>query len=161
MMMIKAGKPVDEVMGQLQPLLESGDIVIDGGNSLYSDTRRREKDYAVARAALRRRRRLGRRGRRAQRPVAHAGRRPRGVRSSCKPIFEAIAAKTDSGPCVTHCGPDGAGHFVKMVHNGIEYADMQFIAEAYDVLSARRAGSRPMRSPRCSPSGIGARSSRS
>ena len=80
--------------------------------------------------------------------------------AACKPIFEAIAAKTDSGPCVTHCGPDGAGHFVKMVHNGIEYADMQLIAEAYDVLS-RAGGLAPERSPRCSPSGTGARSSRS
>ncbi len=135
MMMIKAGKPVDDVMGQLQPLLESGDIVIDGGNSLYSDTRRREKEYAshglrffgVGVSG-------GEEGARNGPSLMPGGDRE-AYQNNIKPIFEAIAAKTDSGPCVTHCGPDGAGHFVKMVHNGIEYADMQFIAEAYDVLS--------------------------
>ena len=134
MLMIKAGEPVDQVMEQLRPLLNRGDIVIDGGNSLYTDTRRREKAYASHGLHL-----FGvgvsggeegaRHG-----PSIMPGGDPVAYRR-IEPIFEAIAAKTDSGACVTHCGPDGAGHFVKMVHNGIEYADMQFIAEAYDVLS--------------------------
>src|SRR6185295_13754056 len=134
MMMIKAGKPVDAVLDQLKPLLEKGDIVIDGGNTHFEETRRREAEL----------RKLGinfvgmgvsggeegaRRG-----PSLMPG----GTREAwegLKPVLESIAAKTDSGPCVTHVGPDGAGHFVKMVHNGIEYGDMQLIAEAYDVLS--------------------------
>jgi 6-phosphogluconate dehydrogenase len=134
MMMIKAGKPVDIVLGQLKPLLEPGDIVIDGGNSWYEDTRRRERDYAEAGLEF-----FGvgvsggeegaRHG-----PALMPGGDAEAYRALA-PIFEAIAAKTDSGACVTHVGPDGAGHFVKMVHNGIEYADMQFIAEAYDTLS--------------------------
>jgi len=141
MMMIQAGKPVDMVLGQLAPILDKGDIVIDGGNSLYTDTRRREKDYADK----------GLRFFGAGVSGGEEGARngpaimPGGDKEAYKhiaPIFEAISAKTDSGSCVTHCGPDGAGHFVKMVHNGIEYADMQFIAEAYDVLS-RAGGMKP------------------
>ncbi len=137
LMMIKAGAPVDQVMGDLQPLLDAGDIVIDGGNSWYEDTQRREKAYAAA----------GLRFVGAGVSGGEDGARngpsimPGGAKEAyaeLRPIFEAIAAKTDSGPCVTHFGPDGAGHFVKMVHNGIEYADMQLIAEAYDVL--QRAG---------------------
>jgi 6-phosphogluconate dehydrogenase len=133
MIMIRAGTPVDLVLEELTPLLEEGDIVIDGGNSLFSDTRRRERELS----------RLGlqflgvgvsggevgaRRG-----PAIMPGGTSQAY-ARVRPIFEAIAAKTDSGPCVTHCGADGAGHFVKMVHNGIEYADMQFIAEAYHLL---------------------------
>ena len=133
MMMIKAGKPVDIVLEQLEPLLDKGDIVIDGGNSWYEDTRRREKDYASAGL------RFfgvgvsgGEDGARHGPSLMPGG--DKQAYQAIKPVFEAIAAKTDSGPCVTHVGPDGAGHFVKMVHNGIEYADMQFIAEAYHVL---------------------------
>ena len=135
MMMIKAGAPVDSVMEQLKPLLEPGDIVIDGGNSWYEDTRRREKSYRDAGLKF-----FGvgvsggEDGARFGPSMMPGG--DKDAYQDLKPIFEAIAAKTDSGPCVTHCGPDGAGHFVKMVHNGIEYADMQFIAEAYHVLSA-------------------------
>ena len=134
MMMIKAGTPIDSVLEQLKPHLEPGDIVIDGGNSWYEDTRRREKDYAAAGLCF-----FGvgvsggeegaRHG-----PSIMPGGDPEAY-AAIAPIFESIAATTDSGPCVTHVGPDGAGHFVKMVHNGIEYADMQFIAEAYDMLS--------------------------
>jgi 6-phosphogluconate dehydrogenase len=134
MMMVKAGAPVDEVLDQLQPLLEHGDIVIDGGNSWYLDTRRREKRYADAGL------RFfgvgvsgGEEGARHGPSIMPGG--DREAYQAIRPIFEAIAAKTESGACVTHVGPDGAGHFVKMVHNGIEYADMQFIAEAYDVLA--------------------------
>lgn len=137
LIMITAGKPVDYVLDALEPLLEAGDIVIDGGNSWFEDTRRRE-DRLTARG-------LhffgvgvsggedGARHGPSLMPGGKAEAYPR-----IQPVLEAIAARTDSGPCVTHVGPDGAGHFAKMVHNGIEYADMQFIAEAYDVL--RRVG---------------------
>ena len=141
MMMIKAGKPVDIVLSQLKPLLEPADIVIDGGNSWFEDTRRREKDYAesglrffgVGVSG-------GEEGARFGPSLMPGG--DREAYQHVRPIFEAIAAQTDSGACVTHVGPDGAGHFVKMVHNGIEYADMQFIAEAYDILS-RIGGLKP------------------
>jgi 6-phosphogluconate dehydrogenase len=136
-MMIKAGAAVDQVMGDLQPLLDSGDIVVDGGNSWYEDTQRREKTYAAAGLRF-----VGTGVSGGEDGARHGPSiMPGGAKdayAALAPIFEAIAAKTDSGPCVTHVGPDGAGHFVKMVHNGIEYADMQFIAEAYDVL--QRAG---------------------
>ena len=128
-MMIKAGAPVDQVMGDLQPLLDEGDIVVDGGNSWYEDTQRREKTYAAAGLRF-----VGTGVSGGEDGARHGPSiMPGGAKdayAALAPIFEAIAAKTDSGPCVTHVGPDGAGHFVKMVHNGIEYADMQFIAEA-------------------------------
>ena len=134
MLMIKAGKPVDLVLAQLKPLLDEGDIIIDGGNSFFDDTRRREQECAAAGLRF-----FGvgvsggdegaRRG-----PSMMPGGDAEAY-EVLRPTFEAIAAKTDSGPCVTHVGPDGAGHFVKMVHNGIEYADMQFIAEAYQLLA--------------------------
>jgi 6-phosphogluconate dehydrogenase len=141
MLMIKAGDPVDTVMGQLEPLLQPGDIVVDGGNSWYLDTRRREKRYAesglhffgVGVSG-------GEEGARFGPSIMPGG--DREAYESIRPIFEAIAAQTESGPCVTYVGPDGAGHFVKMVHNGIEYADMQFIAEVYDLLR-RLGGLRP------------------
>ncbi len=133
MMMIKAGKPVDIVLDKLRPLLDEGDIVIDGGNSWYEDTRRREKSaaedgirfFGVGVSG-------GEEGARHGPSMMPGG--DREAYAEIEPILEAIAARSDSGPCVTYIGPDGAGHFVKMVHNGIEYADMQFIAEAYDVL---------------------------
>ncbi len=133
MMMIKAGKPVDMVLAELTPLLDEGDIVIDGGNSWFQDTRRREEMLTAKKMNF-----VGvgvsggeegaRRG-----PALMPGGKPEAY-ALIRPVLEAIAAKTDSGACVTHCGTDGAGHFVKMVHNGIEYADMQFIAEAYHLL---------------------------
>ncbi len=136
--MIKAGKPVDEVLEQLKPLLEPGDVVIDGGNTHFEETRRREADLKTRGIRF-----VGmgvsggeegaRRG-----PSLMPGGDAEAWKS-LQPILESMAAKTDSGPCVTHIGPDGAGHFVKMVHNGIEYGDMQLIAEAYDLL-ARGAG---------------------
>ena len=132
-LMIKAGKPVDDVLGQLKPLLSRGDIVIDGGNTHFEETRRREAELKQHGILL-----VGmgvsggeegaRRG-----PSLRPGGDP-GAWKALQPVLEAIAAKTDSGACVTHVGPDGAGHFVKMVHNGIEYGDMQLIAEAYDLL---------------------------
>jgi 6-phosphogluconate dehydrogenase len=133
MLMIKAGAPVDEVLGKLMPLLEPGDVVIDGGNSWFKETQARAQ-------------RLLERGLHFVGSGVSGGEEgarfgpslmPGGTRESyehIRDVFEAIAAKSDSGACVTYCGPDGAGHFVKMVHNGIEYGDMQLIAEAYDLL---------------------------
>jgi 6-phosphogluconate dehydrogenase len=133
MMMIPAGKPIDQTVALLQPVLEQGDVLIDGGNSWFEDTRRRE-------AALRQAGfhfigcgvSGGADGARYGPSLMPGG--PREAWQLVQDVFEAIAAKTDAGPCVTHVGPDGAGHFVKMVHNGIEYADMQLIAETWDVL---------------------------
>ena len=136
LLMIKAGAPVDEMLEKLGPLLSPDDVVVDGGNSFFLDTQRRE-------AALRSRGLQfvgmgvsgGADGARYGPSLMPGG--PRPAYDVLRPMLESIAAKTDSGPCVTYVGPDGAGHFVKMVHNGIEYGVMQLIAEAYDLL--RRA----------------------
>ncbi|MGE0625728.1 MAG: NADP-dependent phosphogluconate dehydrogenase [Pseudomonadales bacterium] len=131
--MVRAGEAVDHVMDQLEPLLAQGDVFMDGGNSWYRDTERRERRFREAGFGF-----LG-----VGVSGGEAGARfgpslmPGGSREAylqVEPLFRAIAAQTESGPCVTYCGPGAAGHFVKMVHNGIEYADMQCIAEAYDVL---------------------------
>src|SRR5690554_1934085 len=135
--MVKAGGPTDAVIESLIPLLEEGDIVADGGNAHYEDTRRREaalRDVGLHFVGV---------GISGGEEGALNGPSimPGGPAESYKtlgPILEDISAKVDGEPCCVHIGPDGAGHFVKMVHNGIEYADMQFIAEAYDVL--RSAG---------------------
>ena len=136
LLMIKAGAPVDEMLEKLGPFLSFEDVVIDGGNSYFADTQRRE---LAMRARGVRFVGMGVSG-------GEEGARygpslmPGGVRSAYEhlhSILEAIAAKSESGPCVTYVGPDGAGHFVKMVHNGIEYGVMQLLAEAYDLL--RRA----------------------
>jgi len=131
--MVNAGAATDAVIEEFAPLLERGDMIIDGGNAHFMDTRRRE-------AALR------------ETGIHFVGMgvsggeegalngpsiMPGGSAQAWQalgPMLEAIAAKVDGVPCTTHVGPDGAGHFVKMVHNGIEYADMQLIAEAYDLL---------------------------
>jgi 6-phosphogluconate dehydrogenase len=135
MMMIKAGSPVDMTIERIKPLLQEGDILIDGGNSYFKDTQRREKQLRESGI------RFfgsgvsgGEEGARFGPSLMPGGSRE--AYEHVRPIFEAIAAKTDSGPCVTYVGPDGAGHFVKMVHNGIEYGDMQLIAEAYAILQA-------------------------
>jgi 6-phosphogluconate dehydrogenase len=133
MMLIPAGAPVDQMIDKLAPLLEADDILIDGGNSWFPDTRRRE-------AALRAKRLHfvgcgvsgGEEGARRGPSLMPGGSDEAWNR--IRDVLEAIAAKTEAGPCVTHVGTDGAGHFVKMVHNGIEYGDMQLIAEIYDVL---------------------------
>ena len=133
MMMIPAGKPVDETIDKIRPLLEKGDVLIDGGNSWFEDTRRRE-------AALRPHGihfvgcgvSGGEEGARYGPSLMPGG--PDETWPIIGGVLEAIAARTEAGPCVTHVGPDGAGHFVKMVHNGIEYGDMQLIAESWDVL---------------------------
>jgi 6-phosphogluconate dehydrogenase len=133
MMMIRAGKPVDLTIERIKPLMEEGDILIDGGNSYFKDTQRREE--ALRKEGLRF---VGSGVSGGEDGARHGpSLMPGGAQEAyehIRPIFEAIAAKTDSGACVTYVGPDGAGHFVKMVHNGIEYGDMQLIAEAYDIL---------------------------
>jgi 6-phosphogluconate dehydrogenase len=143
LIMVKAGGPTDAVIEELAGLVEPGDIIIDGGNAQFADTRRRQ-------AAL------------AERGIHFVGCGVSGGEEgalngpsimpggsaesyvSLGPILERISAQVDGVPCCTHIGTDGAGHFVKMVHNGIEYADMQLIAEAYDLLR-RGAGLSPAR----------------
>src|SRR5216110_1624815 len=133
MMMIKAGSPVDETIEKIRTHLEPGDILIDGGNSWFKDTQERTKRleptgiHFVGSGVS-----GGEEGARFGPSLMPGGSNESW--ESIKPIFESIAAKSDSGPCVTHVGPDGAGHYVKMVHNGIEYGDMQLIAEAYEML---------------------------
>ncbi len=133
--MVKAGKPVDMVIESLLPHLDPGDIIIDGGNSLYTDTERREK-YVASKgfrfigAGIS----GGEEGALKGPSIMPGG--PESTWEVMQPIFEAIAAKVDGVPCVTHIGPGGAGHFVKMVHNGIEYGDMQLICEAYNIFKA-------------------------
>ncbi|MCA9728830.1 MAG: NADP-dependent phosphogluconate dehydrogenase [Candidatus Eisenbacteria bacterium] len=133
LMMIKAGAPVDSVIEQLEPHLDEGDIVIDGGNSHYPDTDRR-----IERLAKRGVHFVGMGVSGGEEGALHGpslmpGGDPR-MYERLRPVLEKIAAQVDSGPCVTYCGKGSAGHFVKMVHNGIEYGDMQLIAEAYDLL---------------------------
>ncbi|HUF90383.1 MAG TPA: NADP-dependent phosphogluconate dehydrogenase [Gemmatimonadota bacterium] len=133
LIMIPAGDPVDETLTKLVPLLDPGDVVMDGGNSRFDDTRRRAAELAA--------RGLhffgvgvsgGAEGARHGPSLMPGG--PRDAYPLIAPALEAIAARTETGPCVGWLGPDGTGHFVKMVHNGIEYADMQAIAEAHDLL---------------------------
>src|SRR3954453_21746525 len=131
--MVKAGGPTDAVIDELVPLLEPDDIVIDCGNAHYLDTRRREealREHGLHFVGC---------GVSGGEEGALNGPSimPGGSTQSYEklgPIFESIAAVVDGTPCCIHVGPDAAGHFVKMVHNGIEYADMQLIAEAYDLL---------------------------
>ncbi len=135
MLMVKAGTAVDAVIEQLLPLLDADDIVIDGGNSLYTDTERRD-----AQLAARGLRFIGagvsggEEGARKGPSIMPGG--PASTWALMQPIFESIAAKVDGQPCVVHIGPGGAGHYVKMIHNGIEYGDMQLICEAYSLLRA-------------------------
>ncbi len=133
MMMIKAGEPVDWTIDLLKPLLQEGDIIIDGGNSRFQDSRRREEELAGEKLRFVGTGVSGGESGALLGPSLMPGGQLEAYQE-LKPIFEAIAAKVDDGPCVTYCGPDGAGHFVKMVHNGIEYGDMQLIAEAYHIL---------------------------
>lgn len=133
LLMVKAGRAVDAVLEELVPLLSQGDIVIDGGNSLYTDTDRRYeawKDHGIHFFGMGVS--GGEEGALNGPSVMPGG--DRKAYETLRPILEKIAAKTDSGPCVTYVGAKSAGHFVKMVHNGIEYGDMQLIAESYDLL---------------------------
>src|SRR6266498_126998 len=132
-LLVKAGPPVDWTISLVKPFLDEGDIIIDGGNSHFKETERRQEELKEAglfmigsgtsggeKGAL-----LG--------PSLMPGGDPNAY-EQIQPIWEAIAAKVPDGPCVTYIGPGGAGHFVKMVHNGIEYGDMQLIAETYDFM---------------------------
>src|SRR5467141_896828 len=133
MIMVKAGAPVDAVIGQLAPLLEKGDVIIDGGNSLFTETQRRCKElegkgiHFVGMGVS-----GGEEG-----ALKGPSLMPGGPRESWEiiaPIFRKIAAQVDGEPCCRYMGPDGAGHYVKIVHNGIEYGDMQLICEAYAIM---------------------------
>ena len=133
LIMVNAGQATDAVIDEFAPLLEPGDMLIDGGNAHFKDTRRRE-------AALKQQNLhfvgMGVSGGE-EGALLGPSIMPGGSAESYQalgPMLEKISAKVDGTPCCTHVGPDGAGHFVKMVHNGIEYADMQLIAEAYDLL---------------------------
>ncbi len=134
-LMVQAGAAVDAVIEQLIPLLDAGDIIIDGGNSLYTDTERRDatlssKGLRFVGAGIS----GGEEGARKGPSIMPGG--PASTWAEIRPIYEAIAAQVKGEPCVMHIGPGGAGHFVKMVHNGIEYGDMQLICEAYALLRA-------------------------
>lgn len=132
--MVKAGAPTDAVIDEFAPLLEEGDMIIDGGNAHFLDTRRREKKlreqgiHFVGTGVS-----GGEEGALNGPSIMPGGSKE--SYASLGPMLEKIAAKAkDGSPCTTHIGPDGSGHFVKMVHNGIEYADMQLIGEAYQLL---------------------------
>ncbi|GAF48506.1 NADP-dependent phosphogluconate dehydrogenase [Rhodococcus wratislaviensis] len=135
LIMVKAGDPTDAVIEELAAAMEPGDIIIDGGNALYTDTIRRE-------ASLRERGLHfvgagisgGEEGALNGPSIMPGG--PKESYAALGPLLESIAAQVDGTPCCTHIGPDGSGHFVKMVHNGIEYADMQLIGEAYNLLGS-------------------------
>jgi len=140
MLMVKAGAAVDEMIARLIPLVSPGDLILDCGNSYFQDTERRAKELAA--------RNLqfmgvgvsgGEEGALRGPSIMPGG--PAEAYARVRRIFEAIAARTEDGPCVTHVGPGGAGHYVKMVHNGLEYGDMQLIAESYQILE--QAGGLP------------------
>ena len=133
MMLVPAGKIVDSVIEELTPLLEKGDILIDGGNSHFTDTNRRVDEleakglhfFGMGVSG-------GDEGARRGPSMMPGG--DKDAYNVMKPIFEAIAAKVDGAPCVTYIGPGASGHFVKMVHNGIEYGIMQLLAETYEIM---------------------------
>ena len=133
LIMVKAGEATDAVINELADAMETGDIIIDGGNALYTDTIRREKALAerglhFVGAGIS----GGEEGALNGPSIMPGG--PKESYISLGPLLEEISAHVDGVPCCAHIGPDGAGHFVKMVHNGIEYSDMQLIGEAYQLL---------------------------
>ncbi len=133
MLMVKAGDPVDQVIGQLKPLLAPRDLIIDGGNSFFRDTERRALALAQDKLHYMGMGVSGGEEGALWGPSLMPG-GPAEAYQMVAPILQAIAAQVEGEPCVTHIGPRGAGHYVKMVHNGIEYGDMQLIAEIYDIL---------------------------
>ncbi len=149
MIMVKAGAPVDAVIDQLVPLLEPGDLIIDGGNSLFTDTQRRCKDLAAKNIHF-----LGcgvsggEEGALKGPSMMPGG--PKDAWEIVAPIFTKIAAQVDGEACCRYMGPDGAGHYVKMVHNGIEYGDMQLICEAYAILTKALGTGAARNCTRCS-----------
>jgi 6-phosphogluconate dehydrogenase len=133
MMLVPAGKIVDAVIEELTPLLDKGDILIDGGNSHFTDTNRRVEELeAIGLHFFGMGVSGGEEGARRGPSMMPGG--DKDAYNVMKPIFEAIAAKVDGVPCVTYIGPGASGHFVKMVHNGIEYGLMQLLAETYEIL---------------------------
>lgn len=133
MLMVKAGPPVDDFIRKLLPLLDPGDLIIDGGNSFFKDTIRRnshlaEKDILYIGTGI-----SGGEEGALKGPAIMPGGQLEAYRL-VEPIFTRIAAQVDGGPCCSYIGPDGAGHYVKMTHNGIEYGDMQLISEAYNLM---------------------------
>ncbi|MFC5260527.1 NADP-dependent phosphogluconate dehydrogenase [Kribbella qitaiheensis] len=131
--MVKAGEPTDAVIDELVPLLDEGDIVVDAGNAHFADTRRREnalreKGLHFVGSGV-----SGGEEGALNGPSIMPGGSPESY-AALEPMLTKISAHVNGEPCCVHVGPDGAGHFVKMLHNGIEYADMQLIAEAYDLL---------------------------
>ena len=140
LLMVNAGAPVDAVLDGLAPLLQEDDIVVDGGNSLFSDTDRRNKR---AQSEPWRFVGMGVSGG-AEGALTGPSMMPGGDQEAwerLRPVLESIAAVSESGPCVTYCGRGSAGHYVKMVHNGIEYGDMQLIAETVSILRRGRGAS--------------------
>ena len=133
MMLVPAGKIVDSVIAEIAPLLDKGDLIIDGGNSHFTDTNRRVEElkekglhfFGMGISG-------GEEGARKGPSMMPGGDPP--AYEVVRPIFEAVAAKVDGQPCVTYIGPGASGHFVKMVHNGIEYGLMQLIAESYEIM---------------------------
>lgn len=129
-LLVKAGPPVDWTINLIKPFLEKGDIIIDGGNSNFKETERRQEElkesglFMIGSGTS-----GGEKGALLGPSLMPGG--DKDAYEQIRPIWEAIAAKVPDGPCVTYIGPAGSGHFVKMVHNGIEYGDMQLIAEAY------------------------------
>jgi 6-phosphogluconate dehydrogenase len=135
LLMVPAGKPVDDVIAHVAPHLSAGDILIDAGNSYFKDTDRREADLATRGLLLLGTGVSGGEEGALRGPAIMPG-GSRTAWDAVAPIFQAIAARADDGePCVGYVGARGAGHYVKMVHNGIEYGDMQLIAETYDLFS--------------------------
>jgi len=133
LLMVQAGKPTDATIDGLKPLLDQGDIIIDGGNTFFQDTIRRNEELAalgfhfIGTGVS-----GGEEGALNGPSIMPGGKKE--AYELVKPILEAISAKVDHEPCCTYIGPNGAGHYVKMVHNGIEYGDMQLISEAYFIL---------------------------
>lgn len=133
LLMVKAGEATDKTIAALTPHLDKGDILIDGGNTLYKDTIRRNRELSeqgfnfIGTGVS-----GGEEGALKGPSIMPGGQKE--AYELVAPILKEIAAKAEGEPCVTYIGPDGAGHYVKMVHNGIEYGDMQLIAEAYSLL---------------------------
>ena len=151
LIMVNAGAATDAVIDEFTPLLEPGDMIIDGGNAHFKDTRRREAKLRQSGLHF-----VGMGVSGGEEGALNGPSiMPGGSQESYQslgPMLETISAHVDGTPCCTHIGPDGAGHFVKMVHNGIEYADMQLIAEAYDLLR-HAVGLSPPRPPQSSKNG--------
>ena len=157
MIMVKAGDPTDAVINELADAMEDGDIIIDGGNSLYTDTIRRDKAIRERGLHFVGTGVSGGEEGALQRPVDHARRPAESLQVARAAAPGDLRPRRRRCPAATYIGPDGAGHYVKMVHNGIEYADMQLIGEAYQLLRDGLGMTAP-RSPTSSPSGTRATS---